>query len=229
MSMLTYYGMAGRRRSPASPPASPPEEGLRESHKRDKRERLRAAAWQLFSTIGYEGTTTRAIAAKAGVASGTLFLYARDKQDLLFLVFEERLRVAVEDSFRNLPREGPLNEQLMHIFRRLFAMYAESEGVSRMFVKELPGADGPNAERVNGLTLAFFQRVATLVERAQQRGEVRKSAFPLLAAQTFFAVYYMSLMTWLSGFNTLETALDPMLKSSLDLLMTGLEERGGKG
>lgn len=223
--MLTYFAMAGKRRSP---PSSPPDAGLRESHKRDKRERLRAAAWHLFSTIGYEATTTRAIAEKAGVASGTLFLYARDKQDLLFLVFEERLRLAVDDSFRNLPREGSLNEQLMHIFRHLFTMYADSEGVSRLFVKELPGADGPNAERVNGLTLAFFQRIATLVERAQQRGEVRKSAFPLLAAQTFFAVYYMSLMTWLSGFNTLETALDPVLKSSLELLMTGLEERAGK-
>ena len=220
--MLTYFVMAGRRKPP---PSAFPDKGLRESHKRDKRERLRAAAWELFSTVGYEATTTRAIAEKAGVASGTLFLYARDKQDLLFLVFEERLREAVDDSFRSLPPEGPLDEQLMHIFRRLFAMYAESEGVSRMFVKELPGADGPNAERVNGLTLTFFQRVATLVERAQQRGEVRKSAFPLLAAQTCFAVYYMSLMTWLTGFNSLETAFDPLLRSTLDLIMEGLAAR----
>jgi AcrR family transcriptional regulator len=222
MSVLTYFVMAGRRKQPLS---ASPDKGLRESHKRDKRERLRAAAWELFSTVGYEATTTRAIAEKAGVASGTLFLYARDKQDLLFLVFEERLREAVDDSFRSLPSEGPLDEQLMHIFRRLFAMYGESEGVSRMFVKELPGAAGPNADRVNGLTLTFFQRVATLVERAQQRGEVKKSAFPLLAAQTFFAVYYMSLMTWLGGFNTLETALDPGLRLSLELIMTGLGEK----
>src|SRR4051795_12569798 len=116
MSMLTYYAMAGSRKAPLS---ASPDGGLRESNKRDKRERLRAAAWHLFSTVGYEATTTREIARKAGVASGTLFLYARDKQDLLFLVFEERLRVAVDDSFRNLPREGSLNEQLMHIFRRL--------------------------------------------------------------------------------------------------------------
>src|SRR5690348_18030601 len=83
--------------------ASPSPQGLREQHKRDKRERLRAAAWHLFSTVGYDATTTRAIAEKAGVASGTLFLYARDKQDLLFLVFEERLRAAADEAFRTLP------------------------------------------------------------------------------------------------------------------------------
>ena len=208
----------------------PSPEGLREQHKRDKRERLRAAAWHLFSTIGYDATTTRAIAERAGVASGTVFLYARDKQDLLFLVFEERLRSAVDDAFRTLPEDAPLLTQLLHIFARLFTMYGDGGIVSRQFVKELPGADGPNAERVNALTVTFFQKVAALVERAQQKGEVKKSVFPLLAAQTFFAVYYMALMMWLSGFSTLESALDPMLRSSLELIMDGMatRPRGGQ-
>jgi AcrR family transcriptional regulator len=215
---------AKRRRVPGA--SSAPPQGLREQHKRDKRERLRAAAWQLFSSVGYDATTTRAIAEKAGVASGTLFLYARDKQDLLFLVFEERLRGAVDEAFRTLPSAAPLRTQLLHIFKHLFAMYGESGHVSRQFVKELPGADGPNAERVNALTATFFQRLGALVERAQERGEVRKGVFPLLAAHTFFAIYYMALMSWLGGFNTLDTALDPLLRSSLDLVIDGLAERG---
>src|SRR5581483_4992689 len=139
----------------------------------DKRERLRAAAWHLFSTVGYEATTTRAIAERAGVASGTLFLYARDKQDLLFLVFEERLRAAVDDAFRTLPHGVSLTAQLLHIFRRMFEMYGENGQVSRQFVKELPGAEGPNADRVNALTVTFFQKVGSLVERAQERGEIK--------------------------------------------------------
>lgn len=213
----------GRRRAPKA--SSAPVQGLREQHKRDKRERLRKAAWNLFSTVGYDATTTRAIAEKAGVASGTLFLYARDKQDLLFLVFEERLRAAVDDAFGTLPSGATLRTQLLHIFKHLFAMYGESGRVSRQFVKELPGADGPNAERVNALTAIFFQRLGALVERAQERGEVKKGVFPLLAAHTFFAIYYMALMSWLGGFNTLDTALDPLLRSSLDLVIDGLAER----
>jgi AcrR family transcriptional regulator len=213
----------GRRQNTFDAPAPP--EGLRARHKRDKRERLRAAAWHLFTTVGYAETTTRAIAERAGVGTGTLFLYARDKSDLLFLVFEERLREAVDEGFRTLPLDAGMNAQVLHVFERLFAMYGENAAVSRQFVKEFPGAEGPNADRVNALTFAFLQRVAGIVERAQARGEVRKSALPVLVAQTFFAIYYMSLMTWLVGFNSLETAFDPLLRSSLDLIMEGLMER----
>ena len=39
----------------------------------EKRDRIKAAAWALFCARGYEETTTKAIAAKAGIASGTLF------------------------------------------------------------------------------------------------------------------------------------------------------------
>lgn len=195
--------------------------GSRSSKKRDKLERLRAAAWELFSTKGFDATTTREIAERAGVATGTLFLYAKDKPDLLFLVFEHRLAETVDEAFRSLPNTS-LKDQIMHVLGRLFAMYEKSPALSRRFVKELPGADGPNAQRVNVLTIVFLQRIAGLVERAAERGEVRSDAPPLLAAQTIFAVYFMGLMSWLSGFDSLGTALDFAIAGALDLLMRGL-------
>ena len=65
--------------------------GPRAQQKLDTRERVRAAAWELFTGAGYEETTTRAVAERAGVASGTVFLHARDKADLLCLVMHARL------------------------------------------------------------------------------------------------------------------------------------------
>lgn len=197
-------------------------EGLRARQKRDKRERLRKAAWDLFSTVGYDETTTRAIAERAEVAAGTVFLYAKDKQDLLFLVFEERLGECVDDAFRTLPRGLTLNRELLHVFRRVFLLYAESPDLGRRFVKELPGASGSNADRVNAMTSTFLVRLGDLVEAAQKTGEVRKDVLPLVAAQAFFALYFMALMSFLSGFNTLEGAIDGPLTSSLDLLMRGM-------
>jgi AcrR family transcriptional regulator len=201
---------------------SPEPEGLRARHKRDKRERLRKAAWDLFSTVGYDETTTRAIAERAGVAAGTVFLYAKDKQDLLFLVFEERLGECVDEAFRTLPRNLTLNDELLHIFRRVFLLYGESPDLGRRFVKELPGASGPNADRVNAMTFTFLVRLGDLVETAQAKGRVRKDVLPLVAAQAFFALYFMALMSWLSGFSTLTGAIDGPLASSLDLLMQGM-------
>lgn len=196
----------------------------RAEQKEDTRERIRRAAWELFSTQGFEATTTKAIAERAQVASGTIFVHARDKDDILFLVMHDRLSAAVEEAFATVP-QAPFLDQLIHLFGHFFRMYAEAPRVAHAFVRSLPGANGPNAARVNALTFAFLHRVATLVASAQHRGELAADINPLQAAQNFFALYYMNLMSWLAGFATLEGALDPGLRSAAALQLRGLLPR----
>lgn len=194
----------------------------REERKEDKRARLRDAAWELFSTRGYDATTTKEIAARAGVASGTLFLYARDKADLLFLVLHDRLSAAVDEGMRTIPIDAPLLEQLLHLFAGFFRVYEQSEEVARAFIKELPGADGPNAQLQNQLTFALITHIAGLVSRAQAKGEIAPDVPPVLLAQNAFALYFFALLAWLGKMTTLEGALDPMLRNSLALHLRGL-------
>ena len=197
---------------------------LRERHKQDKRDRIRKAAWELFSTTGFDETTTRAVARRAGVASGTLFLYAPDKADLLFMVFHDRLSTTVDAALASVPRKATLVDQLAHVCSRLFAMYGEHPALAKQFVAALPGGAGPNAEQVNALTAAFLHRLATLIAAAQERGEVDASIAPLQGAAATFAFYFATLMAWLSGM-TPHAGLDPMMGASLELLMNGLAPR----
>ena len=69
----------------------PVEGGRREANKEDKRERIREAAFELFLEHGVGGTKLADVAERAGVAKGTLFLYASDKEDLVCMVMHERL------------------------------------------------------------------------------------------------------------------------------------------
>lgn len=199
----------------------------REARKEDKRARLRDAAWALFTSTGYDATTTKAIAEQAGVASGTLFLYARDKADLLFLVFHERLAAAVDEGLRSLPAGAPLLEQLMHLYAGFFRVYAVAPEVARAFIRELPGADGPNAQVVNQLTKSLLSHIGGLIQRAQANGEIAVDVPPMLLAQNTFGLYFMAVLTWLSKLTTLEGALDPLLRSSLALQLRGLGPRRG--
>ena len=65
--------------------------GLRERGKRERLRRIKEAAVEAFRSEGYEGASTREIARIADVSIGTLFVYAKDKRDLLFLVLNEDL------------------------------------------------------------------------------------------------------------------------------------------
>ena len=206
----------------AAPGPVTPRRSRREQQKLDKRARIRDAAWELFSTVGYEETTTKAVAARADVATGTLFLYASDKRDLLCLVMHDKLEAVVDARFATMPRSALLLDQLMHVFRGLFQMYAESASVSAPFVRYFPGAQGPNGQKLSALTFGFLFRIATLVREQQARGEVAADIDAQQAATNIFSLYFGALMAWLGGYMTLEAALEPGLKSGLALQIRGL-------
>jgi AcrR family transcriptional regulator len=58
----------------------------------DRRQRLLDAAADLFSRQGYKGTTTRQIAAKAGVTEALIYRHFRTKEDLYWEVIEARCK-----------------------------------------------------------------------------------------------------------------------------------------
>lgn len=185
----------------------------------ETRELIRRAAFELFSTVGYDETTTSAVAKRAGVAAGTVFVHATDKVDLLSLVMHDLLDEVVVERFGSLP-QGPLIERLVHVFRGLFVMYGRHPKMGAAFVKALPGARGPNADRVNTLTFGFLHRVGQLITDAQLTGEVAKDLNPILCAQNVFGLYFMSLMGWLGGHVPIE-ALEPLFRTSLELQIRG--------
>src|SRR5665213_4126404 len=73
--------------------------GRREQNKLEKRGRIIAAARALFTHKGFDATTSQEIADAAGVGSGTVFTYARTKEDLLILVFHDEMMDVVERAY----------------------------------------------------------------------------------------------------------------------------------
>lgn len=213
-----------QKRSAPKKAASPRQPALpvRVQQKQDTRERIRVAALELFTRDGFAATTTKAVAERAGVASGTVFIHASDKDDLLFLVMHDEIASTVEGAFETLPANVPLLEQLLHLFGAVIRAYAANPELALAFVKALPGARGPNGQRVDALTFAFLHRVAALVRAAQERGTFSPDVPPLLLAQNAFALYFFTVLSSLSGYTSFETAIDPHLRMSLELQLRGL-------
>lgn len=70
--------------------------GRGERAKGDKRERIMAAARQLFAERGVSGVTTQQIAGRADAAIGTLYRYAATKAELLIMVQNEKFAAAID-------------------------------------------------------------------------------------------------------------------------------------
>lgn len=90
---------------------------VRAAQKEATRQRVLSAAWDLFVTQGYEGTTIREIARDAGVAVGTVFTSFVSKGEILSQVMEVRRASLSFELARVLPHlRGPTVDRLRTMF-----------------------------------------------------------------------------------------------------------------
>ena len=76
------------------------------------RERILEAALRLFAENGYEGTTTRDIAQRADIATGTLFNYFRTKEAVVACLAHEAVSGTLADAQRKSDENAILEEEL---------------------------------------------------------------------------------------------------------------------
>jgi len=82
----------------------------------EKKDRLMRAGLELFDKQGYHGANAKEIAAAAGVATGTFYLYFRDKKALFMAILarlEETLLGHVQDLGRQLSESGASPAQVI--------------------------------------------------------------------------------------------------------------------
>lgn len=194
----------------------------RKKGKDETRDRVRKAAWELFSDVGYEATTTKSIAERAGVATGTVFVHATDKADLLRSVVYTELERLVEEGTQEVGK-GALVDEWLRLFSRLLVFYGQNRKVSEAFlsVTMAPALDAMHSGYALEVTMRFLGVLAGLVEQAKTRGDVREDVGSLLAAQAAFALYFSVLSAWLQGFSSTEGAI-ASLRDLLTLLVRGL-------
>ena len=100
------------------------------------RQRLIRAGLELFTTVGFRATTTPEIAARAGVAEGTIYRHFSGKENLLIAAYHEAQRWGLElvkgqESDPVLPPA----ERLLNIARRLVSAAEHDPAMTRMLLR----------------------------------------------------------------------------------------------
>lgn len=210
---------SARRAAASSPPV-----GRRERNKREKRKRIIEAARELFSSQGFEGTTTAEIAARADVAAGTLFLYVASKEDLLVLVFREEMDRVADEAFSSLPGGASLLDELVHVYGALIALHGRDRGLARVFVKELMFVGDTHRANVEAFVDGLVDRTAERIERGQRAGAFHPGAPARAIAENCFRLYIAMLQRWLGlGGHVASEEHIARLRAALELQLRGFE------
>lgn len=169
--------------------------GRRERSTAEKRQRILDAATALFEERGFDAVTTQEISARADIAVGTLFRYAATKNDLLLLVYNEKLRQALERGAERGRRAGDLLEAIMEMILPMVELASAIHTQdSWAYQRELLFGAPDGVHRAEGLALiAGLQEAiaARLAEEAQERGLPVCANAVRLAASTVFAATHL--------------------------------------
>lgn len=189
-----------RRKHPAP---SQNGEGRREQNKREKRDRIVAVSRDLFQRQGYANTTVQQISKGAEVASGTLFLYAKSKEELLILVFRGEMMELIESAYSEIDPDAPLLEQISALFKRFIAYHARDVAIARELIREITFlSNRDRASDVVAITRAIIHKLVVFTECATSRRELDPRIDRQVFANCLFSIYYQQLQTWLSGYTT---------------------------
>src|SRR6185503_19874513 len=85
-----------RKQSPRGRPNKSARAGKRDRNKERTKEQILDAALQLCRKHGLDGTTTKQISKRAGIAEGTLFNYFKTKEDLALYFFQKETDDLIE-------------------------------------------------------------------------------------------------------------------------------------
>ena len=200
--------------------------GQRERNKRDKLQRIKNAARELFVTRGYDDTTTREIALRAGVGMGTVFTYADNKRDLLFLIANEDLEETTSKSETALSADASLMTNLMAVFGNHYRYFMRQPELSRLMLREMLFYDsGQQANRFKITREKVISLVCQSVQFAKDSKTITASGDDGLTGWVLFCIYQVELRSWLAGDALdLEAGLD-RLRQALAVCLVGLSAK----
>ena len=212
---------------PRSGAAAKSPVGRRAQSKEAIRKRIVTAALSLFQTKGFDATTTKAIARKAGIAEGTVFNYFKTKEDIALYFFEQEVDQAMA-AVRENPRlrKAPLEEKLftlVHSQLEFLAPYERFIGAALIHALKPASPLGPFSHRAQELRHRYLGFVEELIEESIPKH--RHSPLTFLAPEVFWIYYLGALLYWLydssEGKQNTLAFLDRSLNIGVSMLKRG--------
>ncbi len=212
-----------RTRPESAPAARAPAAGRRERKKNDKLRRIKEAAWDLFTSKGFDDATTREIAAAADVGLGTVFVYAANKRDLLFLIANDGLDEVARMAEASVHPGAPFLDNLTNVFRHHYEFFARQPAISRLVLREMTFYDaGAQARPFQETRESLIDLLGSIVRHAQDRKTIACEETPEFIGWAIFCIYQVELRRWITSDKPdVQTGLS-RLRRALELVAVGL-------
>jgi TetR/AcrR family fatty acid metabolism transcriptional regulator len=165
----------------------------------DKPQQIIDAAVRVFARNGFYNSRVSDIAREAGIASGTIYLYFRTKDEILVTLFREKMAAFVAALRTEIGRERDPEAKIRRLVRRHFEVLEASPDLAEVVQVELRQGQkffrGASAHEIS----AYFELIGSVLREGVAAGVFRHDLPVKIATKMLFGALDQMTTSWVLG------------------------------
>lgn len=195
-------------------------ESADEKNRNGKSELILRAAAKVFAQSGYFNAKVSDVARAAGIADGTVYLYFKNKDDLLTSIFSWAMGEFLNRARAQLTELKEPREKLRSFANLHFSLLEQERDIAIVFQIELRQSTKFMEQFSITYLAEYLQMLREIIEEGQRSGSFRKGINSKLMAKLLFGMLDEMATNWVlsHGNHSLATMAD----SVLDIFFNGV-------
>jgi len=191
--------------------------------KNNKYHQILEAAVRIFALQGFHQSTIAQIAKEAGVADGTIYLYFKNKDDILVQFFSHRAKQVFESFREEVDRGQTSLDKLRNLINRHLTEFQRDRNGAVVYQVETHQSSRLAEEQIKEMSQMYRDLISEIVEQGQQEGQIRKDLYVGLVKRFIIGAVDEVINTWLHSNG--EYDLVSMTEPLVDLFIKGIGQR----
>ncbi len=171
----------------------------REGASSDKRERILKAAIRVFARKGFYSTRVSEIAKAAGVADGTIYLYFKNKDDVLISIFQDRISQLLTVLSDAINGSASFEEKVHVVVDVQLGLLGGSRDLAEVVTVNLRQSSRLLKQFGAPLFGKYLETVAAVFEEGQAQGAVRADLNARVLARALWGALDAIALGWALG------------------------------
>lgn len=151
-----------------------------------KRERILQAAARVFAQRGFYNAKVSEIARAAQVADGTIYLYFKNKDDLLISLFEEEMDKILSTVKKRLQTVGDPIQRLRTFVETHLELVEGNPAMAEVMQVELRQSNKFMKDYDNRKFKEYLNILGEIIAEGQKAGTIRSDVHPSVAKRVIF-------------------------------------------
>lgn len=175
---------------------------------------------KIFALRGFYQSTISQIAKEAGVADGTIYLYFKNKDDIMVQFFTYKTRQVFNNFREEVQRADNAVDKLRNLIQRQLTEFQRDQNMALVYQSAQLQCKDLIDDQIMEISKMYLGIIAEIIEQGQEEGCIRKDIYTGLVKRVIPGAIDAVINTWLHAGGNYD--LVSMTEPLMDLFIRGI-------